>query len=363
MNTTLVIMAAGLGSRYGGNKQVDGVGPNNEILMEYSIYDAIRAGFNKVVFIIKPEMEELMHRLCGDYLAQKTAKDGTPFEVAYAFQDFSSIPRFYKIPTERTKPFGTVHALLCAEDVVRDPFCVINADDYYGIDAYQTAFEVEQGATAVAGVDGGVGLDQVGEHAALAADGAAQGRDHARGDGVVEAEGVADGDDGLAGHEVGGIAQGHGGQVMGALDLQHGQVEVRFRALDHGGELAAVLQVDHDLVATGDDVGVGQHQAALAVHDDAGAEAHAFLPAGLVEARAETEKLVHGRDALALHHMGAGDVDDGGGRGLDGAHHRGHARAGIRHGRGGRGRGRTEQGQTGQGACGAAQAGDAWSTP
>ena len=74
MNTTLVIMAAGLGSRYGGNKQVDGVGPNNEILMEYSIYDAIRAGFNKVVFIIKPEMEELMHRLCGDYLAQKTAK-------------------------------------------------------------------------------------------------------------------------------------------------------------------------------------------------------------------------------------------------------------------------------------------------
>lgn len=74
MKTTLVIMAAGLGSRYGGNKQVDGVGPNNEILMEYSIYDAIRAGFNKVVFIIKPEMEELMHRLCGDYLAQKTAK-------------------------------------------------------------------------------------------------------------------------------------------------------------------------------------------------------------------------------------------------------------------------------------------------
>ena len=144
MNTTLVIMAAGLGSRYGGNKQVDGVGPNNEILMEYSIYDAIRAGFNKVVFIIKPEMEELMHRLCGDYLAQKTAKDGTPFEVAYAFQDFSSIPSFYKIPTERTKPFGTVHALLCAEDVVREPFCVINADDYYGIDAYQTAYDALQ---------------------------------------------------------------------------------------------------------------------------------------------------------------------------------------------------------------------------
>ena len=144
MNTTLVIMAAGLGSRYGGNKQVDGVGPNNEILMEYSIYDAIRAGFHKVVFIIKPEMESLMHRLCGDYLTKKTAKDGTPFEVAYAFQDFSSIPRFYKIPTERTKPFGTVHALLCAEYVVHEPFCVINADDYYGIDAYQTAYDALQ---------------------------------------------------------------------------------------------------------------------------------------------------------------------------------------------------------------------------
>ena len=74
MKISLVVMAAGLGSRYGGNKQVDGVGPNNEILMEYSVYDAIRAGFNKVVFIIKPEMEELMNRLCG-YVAGKTAKD------------------------------------------------------------------------------------------------------------------------------------------------------------------------------------------------------------------------------------------------------------------------------------------------
>ena len=141
MNVSLVIMAAGLGSRYGGSKQVDGIGPHNEILMEYSIHDAIRAGFNKVVFIIKPEMEEMMHRLCGDYLAKKTAKDGNPVEVAYAFQDFSSVPDFYQIPAERTKPFGTVHALLCAAEVVHEPFCVINADDYYGIDAYRTIYE------------------------------------------------------------------------------------------------------------------------------------------------------------------------------------------------------------------------------
>ena len=144
MKVSLVIMAAGLGSRYGGNKQADGIGPHNEILMEYSIYDAIRAGFNKVVFIIKPEMEEMMHRLCGDYLAGKTANDGSPVEVAYAFQDFSSLPDFYTVPPERTKPFGTVHALLCAESVVREPCCVINADDYYGLDAYRTMYRALQ---------------------------------------------------------------------------------------------------------------------------------------------------------------------------------------------------------------------------
>ena len=141
MRVSLVIMAAGLGSRYGGSKQVDGIGPHNEILMEYSIYDAIRAGFSKVVFIIKPEMEALMHHLCGDYLAKRTAADGSPVEVAYAFQDFSSVPDFYQIPPERTKPFGTVHALLCAADVVHEPFCVINADDYYGVDAYRTIYQ------------------------------------------------------------------------------------------------------------------------------------------------------------------------------------------------------------------------------
>lgn len=141
MKISLVIMAAGLGSRYGGSKQVDGVGPHNEILMEYGVYDALQAGFNKVVFIIKPDMVELMDRLCGDYLRKKTAKDGSPVEVEYVFQDFSSIPDFYTIPATRTKPFGTVHALLCARDVVQEPCCVINADDYYGADAYQMMYD------------------------------------------------------------------------------------------------------------------------------------------------------------------------------------------------------------------------------
>ena len=149
MHSSLVIMAAGLGSRYGGSKQVDGIGPNGEILMEYSIHDALRAGFDKVVFIIKPEMQEMMDGLVG-YLKQKKTADGHPVEVAFVYQDFTSVPSFYRIPEERTKPFGTVHALLCAEPAVDGPFCVINADDYYGVDAYRTIYE-ELGKLAPSG--------------------------------------------------------------------------------------------------------------------------------------------------------------------------------------------------------------------
>ena len=94
MKTTLVIMAAGLGSRYGGNKQTDGVGPNGEILMEYGVYDAVRAGFDKIVFIIKPDMLELMKRLCGDMASRLRTPEGQPVEVCYAFQDFSSVLAF-----------------------------------------------------------------------------------------------------------------------------------------------------------------------------------------------------------------------------------------------------------------------------
>ena len=156
MKASLVIMAAGLGSRYGGEKQIDGVGPNNEILMEYAVYDALQAGFQRVVFIIKPGMEPLMDRLCGTYLRNRTAADGSPVEVEYVLQDFSSVPDFYSIPAGRTKPFGTVHALLCAAAAVKEPFCVINADDYYGRDAYRQAYRVlaelpERGGAAMVG--------------------------------------------------------------------------------------------------------------------------------------------------------------------------------------------------------------------
>lgn len=131
MDTTLIVMAAGLATRYGGNKQIAGMGPHGEILLEYSVCDAMRAGFNKVVFIIRPEMLDSMKRLCGDRMAEK-------IEVRYAFQDFSSLPAWYAVPEGRRKPFGTVHAVLCARDCVAEPFAVINADDYYGVDAFKT---------------------------------------------------------------------------------------------------------------------------------------------------------------------------------------------------------------------------------
>ncbi len=134
MGATLLIMAAGMGSRYGGNKQVDGLGPNGEILMEYSIHDAIRAGFDHVVFVIKPGMKDLIASICGDRIAKKV-------KVDYVYQDFTSVPSFYQIPEGRTKPFGTVHAVLVAKDVIHQPFCVLNADDYYGVSAFKTAYD------------------------------------------------------------------------------------------------------------------------------------------------------------------------------------------------------------------------------
>ena len=128
MKTTLLIMAAGLGSRYGGDKQIDGIGPNGEMLMQYSVYDAIRAGFDKLVFIIKPEYKSFIEKVCEGF---------DSIEREYVYQDFSSIPSFYKIPDERVKPFGTVHAVLCAKEAIKEPFAVINADDFYGADAFR----------------------------------------------------------------------------------------------------------------------------------------------------------------------------------------------------------------------------------
>ena len=130
MARTLVIMAAGMGSRYGGNKQVTGFGPCGEWLCEYSAYDAWRAGFERVVFIIKPEMLDMVR-------AKVEGSMDRLLKVEYAFQDYSSLPEFYRVPEDRVKPFGTGHAVLCAEKFVDGPFAVINADDFYGRAAFE----------------------------------------------------------------------------------------------------------------------------------------------------------------------------------------------------------------------------------
>ena len=132
MNKTLVVMAAGLGSRYGGGKQVAKVGPGGEILMEYAIYDALQAGFDHVVVIVKPGMDVEMRALFGDKIERATG-----VKIEYAFQEASRYTEGYVIPSERTKPFGTVHCVICARDVIRTPFAVINADDYYGGAAFR----------------------------------------------------------------------------------------------------------------------------------------------------------------------------------------------------------------------------------
>ena len=127
-------MAAGLGSRYGGNKQIDRIGPNGEILMEYSIHDAVEAGFNKVVFVIRKSMDSLFREMIGDKIARKV-------EVAYAYQEYDTLPAGFVPPAERVKPYGTVHAVVCAKDLIHEPFAVINADDYYGKEAFKAMAE------------------------------------------------------------------------------------------------------------------------------------------------------------------------------------------------------------------------------
>lgn len=126
---TLVIMAAGMGSRFGGLKQVEPVGPNGEFILDYSIYDAIRAGYKKVVFIIKEENYDLFRETIGKRIESK-------IKVEYAFQRIEDVPDNVKVPEERVKPWGTSHAILSAKNYVDEPFTIINADDFYGYDPY-----------------------------------------------------------------------------------------------------------------------------------------------------------------------------------------------------------------------------------
>lgn len=131
MDTTLVVMAAGMGSRFGGLKQIEPMGKNGEIILDFSVFDAVKAGFNKTVFIIKKEIEHDFRIAAGKRIEKMT-------DVDYVFQEIDScLPEGFVIPDGRTKPWGTGHAVLCAKDAVSTPFAVINADDYYGRNSFE----------------------------------------------------------------------------------------------------------------------------------------------------------------------------------------------------------------------------------
>lgn len=133
-NPVLVILAAGMGSRYGGLKQIDPMDEWGHLIIDFSLYDAKRAGFEKVIFIIKKEMEEEFKEVIGKRMEQQ-------MEVSYAFQDIHALPSGFRLPTDRSKPWGTAHALLSTIEQIDGPFAVINADDYYGLNAFQSLYD------------------------------------------------------------------------------------------------------------------------------------------------------------------------------------------------------------------------------
>ncbi len=130
----LVIMAAGIGSRYGGLKQIDAIGPNGEIIIDYSIYDALQAGFRKVVFIVRQQIREELSARIGNKLKSEC-------DIAYVIQRLDDIPRGFSVPATRSKPWGTAHAIFAFRDVIDAPFAVINADDFYGRTSYQMLYD------------------------------------------------------------------------------------------------------------------------------------------------------------------------------------------------------------------------------
>lgn len=138
---TLVVMAAGMGSRFGGLKQIEPIGKNGEVLLDFSVYDAVKAGFTKVVFVIKHAIEDDFKAMVGKRIAKRV-------KVEYVFQETDALPEGYTCPDDRTKPWGTAHAILCCKDVVKEPFAVVNADDFYGRSAFIKMAEFLKSDTA-----------------------------------------------------------------------------------------------------------------------------------------------------------------------------------------------------------------------
>lgn len=140
---TLAIMAAGMGSRYGGIKQIDPMGPNGEIILDYSVHDAVQSGFNRVVFIIRRDIEQVFRQSIGKRFSDRIT-------VEYAFQELDKLLPGYTVPSGREKPWGTGQAILACKGIIDEPFIIINADDFYGTEAFQTGFKALQNLNTAA---------------------------------------------------------------------------------------------------------------------------------------------------------------------------------------------------------------------
>ncbi len=137
MKPTLLVLAAGMGSRYGGLKQMDGLGPHGETIIDYSIHDAVEAGFGKVVYIVRESFKAQMEEAVKEKYAGVKTVDGEPLQLVFVTQELDKIPAPFQVPAERVKPWGTAHAVLMAADVIHEPFAVINGDDFYGKESFR----------------------------------------------------------------------------------------------------------------------------------------------------------------------------------------------------------------------------------
>lgn len=182
MKPTLLVLAAGMGSRYGGLKQMDGLGPSGETIIDYSIYDAVNAGFGKVVYIVREYFLEQMKSTVEKKYAHVKCLDGTPLEFDFVCQELDKIPAGYTLNPERQKPWGTAHAVLMAKDIIKEPFVVINGDDFYGRESFRLAgdwcrahehshgvyaiigFEVDKTLSETGGVSRGICTYDEGKH-------------------------------------------------------------------------------------------------------------------------------------------------------------------------------------------------------
>ena len=157
MKPTLLVLAAGMGSRYGGLKQMDGLGPNNETIIDYSIYDAVQAGFGKVVYIVREYFLDVFKQTVKEKYSNVKCVDGSALEFGFVTQELNKIPQRFTLNPERQKPWGTAHAMLMAKDVIAEPFVVINGDDFYGRDSFRIAADwcrAHEGSTGVYGIVG-----------------------------------------------------------------------------------------------------------------------------------------------------------------------------------------------------------------